>query len=100
MINTLSTPLIPLPGKLSKRTYNSLARNGFITVQQVIKAYPHNLLRIHGFGLAALREVERAFLPGSCYIPKYIKGKIITEPMLQQLYFRTPRKHNEASADN
>ncbi|MBB6578337.1 DNA-directed RNA polymerase alpha subunit [Comamonas odontotermitis] len=59
----------PLPERLSNRTLNTLARNGITTAEQVADAYPIRLLKIPGFGLTALREVEMALFPWQQYTP-------------------------------
>lgn len=46
---------------LSQRAINALARCGIKTVDQINSSYPHELLRVHGFGMISLRAVENAF---------------------------------------
>ncbi|MFE1574283.1 hypothetical protein ACFIQG_21165 [Comamonas odontotermitis] len=58
-----------LNSKFSNRTINVLLRHGFKTREEVMSAYPERLLRLTGFGLNALREVERNFFPGQFFSP-------------------------------
>lgn len=69
MSQTHSLPLEGLQGKLSNRAYRALVRHGFTTVNEVIEAYPSRLLKVNGFGLASLREIESIFFPGIHYKP-------------------------------
>lgn len=69
MIKAGSPLPTPLPDGLSNRTLNTLARYGITTVEQVTDAYPVRLLKIPGFGLTALREVEIALFPWQQYTP-------------------------------
>ena len=62
---------------LSPRATKALARNGIETIDQIVANYPKNLLRINGFGLASLRAVEAAFLPGKTYSPKPAKPRTL-----------------------
>lgn len=50
-----------LNGALSPRTVRTLARAGITTVAQLREAGPERLLRIQGFGIQRLKEIERAF---------------------------------------
>lgn len=61
---------------LTTRTVNTLARNGINTIEQIKLNYPENLLRINGFGICALREVEAAFFPREKYQRKVRKHNI------------------------
>ncbi|WP_184709089.1 DNA-directed RNA polymerase subunit alpha C-terminal domain-containing protein [Comamonas odontotermitis] len=59
----------PLTNRLTTRVLNALSRRGINSEEQVIKAYPHDLLKTPGFGLVSLREVEAVLFPGQCYTP-------------------------------
>ena len=61
--------------KLSTRTVNALAQNGIHSVDEIMANYPIRLLRLTGFGIHALREVEAAFFPGFKYEPRSRKTK-------------------------
>lgn len=65
----------PLAGKLSNRAFNALARHNITTVEAVIAAYPERLLKLAGFGLQSLREVEAVFFPGQCYLADLKDGQ-------------------------
>lgn len=69
MTKACLAPPTPLPGQLSKRTLNALARHGITSVEQVMDAYPERLLRLSGFGLTALRDVEKVLFPWQQYNP-------------------------------
>jgi DNA-directed RNA polymerase alpha subunit len=53
-----------LNGVLTPKTVRSLARAGIFTVVQLREADPERLLRIQGFGIQKLREIERVFFAG------------------------------------
>ena len=61
--------------KLSARTVNALAKNGIHSVDEIKAGYPKRLLRLTGFGMRALREVEATFFPGLKYEPTSRKAK-------------------------
>lgn len=65
----------PLAGKLSNRAFNALARHSITTVEEVKAAYPERLLKLSGFGLQSLREVEAVFFPGQCYLAQLKHGQ-------------------------
>ncbi|TDS68876.1 DNA-directed RNA polymerase subunit alpha C-terminal domain-containing protein [Comamonas sp. JUb58] len=71
----------PLAGKLSNRAFNALARHNITTVEEVIAAYPERLLKLAGFGLQSLREVEAVFFPGQCYLAELKDGQRPTKKM-------------------
>lgn len=81
----------PLPEKLSSRTRNTLARSGITTVEEVMDAYPIRLLKLPGFGMIALRDIEKALFPWQQYTPARKKSgrkpKLPTGPVLHELYF-------------
>lgn len=81
----------PLPEKLSSRTRNTLARSGITTVEEVMDAYPIRLLKLPGFGMIALRDIEKALFPWQQYMPARKKPgrkpKLPTGPVLHELYF-------------
>ncbi|MFE1574443.1 DNA-directed RNA polymerase subunit alpha C-terminal domain-containing protein [Comamonas odontotermitis] len=54
---------------LSTRTFNILARHGVDTVEDIKALYPQKLLRLHGFGMTGLREIEAIFFPTLRYEP-------------------------------
>lgn len=56
---------------LSQRAINALARCGIKTVDQINSSYPHELLRVHGFGMISPRAVENAFFPCQRFNPEY-----------------------------
>ena len=60
---------------LSARTANVLIRNGIHSVDEIKANYPKGLLRLTGFGMRALREVEAVFFPGFRYGQKSAKAK-------------------------
>lgn len=71
----------PLPEKLSSRTRNTLARSGITTVEQVMDAYPIRLLKLPGFGMIALRDIEKALFPWQQYMPARKRpGRILKQP--------------------
>lgn len=71
----------PLAGKLSNRAFNALARHNITTVEEVVAAYPERLLKLAGFGLQSLREVEAVFFPGQCYLAELKDGQRPTKRM-------------------
>lgn len=71
----------PLAGKLSNRAFNALARHNITTVEEVMAAYPERLLKLAGFGLQSLREVEAVFFPGQCYLAELKGGQRPTKRM-------------------
>ena len=73
MRNVRLPPPTPLPGSLAKRTLNALGRHGITSVEQVVWAYPERLLRLAGFGLTALRDVERVLFPWRQYTPMRLR---------------------------
>lgn len=52
-----------LNGVLTPATVQALARGGVMTAEQLIEKEPKDLLKIEGFGLTKLKEVERVFYP-------------------------------------
>lgn len=76
---------------LSSRAVNALARCGIKTVDQIRSSYPHELLRVHGFGMLSLRAVEAAFFPGERFDPEFgvpmasRKASILSEDLSRHL---------------
>lgn len=58
-----------LNGALPVAIVRALARGGITTPEQLRKAYPIELLKIHTLGEGSLREIERVFFPGRRYEP-------------------------------
>ena len=69
------TPAMPRPpvrqikgsslnGVLSPATVQALARGGITTVEQLRTMNPKQLMKIDGFGVGKLREIEGVFLMG------------------------------------
>lgn len=58
-----------LNGALSTRTVRALARAGITTVEQLREAGPERLLRIPGFGIQKLQEIESAFFAKKMHKP-------------------------------
>lgn len=81
----------PLPEMLSSRTRNALIRSGITTAEQVVDAYPIRLLKLPGFGMTALRDVEKALFPWQQYAPtrkkRDRKPRRPAGPALHELYF-------------
>jgi hypothetical protein len=75
---------------LKRRTYNTLARNGLLTVEDVIAAYPLRLLRLEGFGFSMLREVERLFLPEKCFAPEVNPRRVSYAQIQNHIHWSDP----------
>ena len=70
---------------LSARTLNVLARNGIHSIEEIRTHYPNRLLRLTGFGMHALREVEAALFPGAKYDLRSEKSK--RQPSVELLHY-------------
>ncbi|NBQ85967.1 MAG: hypothetical protein EBU07_00550 [Betaproteobacteria bacterium] len=55
--------------RLPERVRRALWRNNITTAQQVVALYPQRLLKLPGFGIYCLRQVEQVFFPGQRYEP-------------------------------
>ena len=55
--------------RLPERVRRALWRNNVTTPQQVVALYPQRLLKLPGFGIYCLRQVEQVFFPGQRYEP-------------------------------
>lgn len=55
--------------QLNDRVVRVLKTHGVTEVEEVLALYPEGLLRLHGFGFKALRNVESEFLYGEYYDP-------------------------------
>lgn len=86
LTDALSAHATPLAGKLSNRAFNALARHSITTVEEVKAAYPERLLKLSGFGLQSLREVEAVFFPGQRYLAELKHGQRPTKRMHDSLF--------------
>lgn len=66
---SLETPLGDL---LPLRVKALLQKNGIHTVEDVRKAYPHQLLKIWGMGMLRFKQIEEVFFPGESFTPKRV----------------------------
>ena len=73
---------------LSARTANVLMRNGIHSVDDIKANYPKGLLRLTGFGMRALREVEAEFFPEFKYDQRSAKAKHLPNDELTE-YLRS-----------
>lgn len=89
---------------LPLRTVRVLARGGIDTIEQIKASYPEKLLRVHGFGINSLRDVEVAFFPGEKYTRKprkHVRGRrntFIGEELSQYLQEKTSGSLDENSS--
>ncbi|MGV0961567.1 MAG: hypothetical protein ACOYB1_17220 [Limnohabitans sp.] len=61
--------------RIQPNTARILKLSGLVTAQQIVERYfAQDLLTIHRFGFAALRDVEKHFVPGY----RYVRGIGIT----------------------
>lgn len=78
----------PLGDLLPPRVKGILERNGIHTVEALHRAYPLQLLKIHGVGMLRLRQIEAAFFPGQLFtyrrrrLPVYkVKNSALNGPL-------------------
>jgi len=70
---SLETPLGDL---LPLRVKALLQRHGVHTVEDVRKAYPHQLLKMRGMGMLRFKQIEAAFFPGEAFTPKRVYSPV------------------------
>ncbi|GAB2712777.1 helix-hairpin-helix domain-containing protein [Comamonas sediminis] len=59
----------PLDDLLPLRVKALLQKNGIHTVEDVRKAYPHQLLKIWGMGMLRFKQIEAVLFPGESFTP-------------------------------
>ncbi len=62
----------PLGDLLPLRVKVLIQRNGVHTVDDVRKAYPHQLLKMWGMGMVRFKQIEAAFFPAQSFTPKRV----------------------------
>ncbi|WP_409516383.1 helix-hairpin-helix domain-containing protein [Comamonas sp.] len=66
------SPETPIGDLLPLRVKALLQKNGIHTVEDVRKAYPHQLLKIWGMGMLRFRQIEAVFFPGESFTPRRV----------------------------
>lgn len=74
-INELTSEM-PLDGLLPSSVATILAKNGVLTIDDLLRAYPHQLLKMRGVGMLRLRLIESAFFPGMTFTPTRTRSPI------------------------
>lgn len=69
-------PELPLGNLLPLRLKTLLERNGIYTVEAAFRAYPDQLLKLHGMGISRFRQLERILFPGKSYTPHRVTPPI------------------------
>jgi len=62
----------PLGDLLPLRVKVLIQRNGVHTVDDVRKAYPHQLLKMWGMGMVRFKQIEAVFFPAQSFTPKRV----------------------------
>ncbi|WP_166656607.1 helix-hairpin-helix domain-containing protein [Comamonas sp. JUb58] len=66
----------PLGDLLPAYATTVLAKNGIHTVEAVRRAYPHQLLDMHGMGMLRFRQIETVLFPGKSFTPARIYSPV------------------------
>ena len=66
----------PLGDLLPRSVTHVLARNGVHTVEELKRAYPIGLLKMHGMGMLRFRQIEAGFFPGKSFTPARVMSPI------------------------
>lgn len=69
-------PELLLDGLLPSRITGILVKNGVRTTDELLQAYPHQLLKMRGLGMLRFKQIETAFFPGKSFIPGRIFSPI------------------------
>lgn len=73
-------PELPLGNLLPLRLKTLLEGNGIYTVEAAFRAYPDQLLKLHGMGISRFRQLERILFPGKSYTPPRVAPPIPQAP--------------------
>ncbi|MCS4292731.1 DNA repair protein RadC [Comamonas sp. BIGb0152] len=78
----------PLGDLLPSYVTRVLAKNGVHSVEGVKRAYPNELLKMHGIAMLRFRQIEAVFFPGQTFTPaqvlsplRHISGASLNEPL-------------------
>lgn len=65
-----------LKGLLPSPVIGIRAKNDVHTIDELLKAYPHQLLKMRGLGMLRFKQIEKAFFPGEAFIPARVRSPI------------------------
>ena len=90
-----------LPPKL----WRALARNGIMTMEEVRRLYPEDLLQIPDVGPRTFRKIEALLFPGQYYVPHFrddlkkdtLDGESKYRPALWRLLMELQRADRESA---
>ena len=66
----------PLGDLLPPKVKTVLEKGGIRTVEEVRKAYPHELLKIRGVGMFIFRQIEAVFFPKKSFEPQRVRSPL------------------------
>jgi len=66
----------PLGDLLPPKVKIVLGKGGIHTVEELHKAYPHELLKIRGIGMYRFRQIEAVFFPKKAFEPPRVRSPL------------------------